>query len=97
MRRGYVELHELEPGARFRFFGFPDQVAVLVEKGPGRAMIRYARARAPEARTFQVRDRRTGERVARTIAVNHGDELAPCALGAQVVPLAARDAMREGA
>jgi hypothetical protein len=83
-----VELHELAPGARFRFLGLPDQVATLVSKSVGRAMIRYDRKREPETRTFQARDR-NGQKVTRTVTVNHENDLEPCALGAQVVPLTA--------
>lgn len=80
-----MELGELEPGARFRFLAFPEQTATLVEKGQGRALIRYDR-RATPTHTFEARDPKTGELVRKTIATKL-PELEPCALGAQVVPV----------
>lgn len=80
----WVELRALEAGTWFRFVAFPDQVAQLVEKGPGRALIRYTR-RDPETRTFEARAR-NGQKVTRTVTVKQA-ELEPCALGAQVVPI----------
>lgn len=82
----FVTLAALERGTWFYFLAFPDQVAQLVEKGPGRALIRYAR-RDPERRTFEARDR-NGQKVTRTVTVQRAAELEPCALGAQVVPFA---------
>lgn len=90
--RGYVELHELAPGARFRFLAFPDQVATLVAKTLGRALVRYDRTPATDTRTFEARDPRTGEKVTKMIAVTHASTIEPCALGAQVVPLMAPEA-----
>jgi hypothetical protein len=86
VNRPYVELRELQPGARFRFLAFPDQVATLVEKSSGRAMIRYERKREPKTRTFEARDR-NGQKETRTVTVNRDNDLEPCALGAQVVPV----------
>ena len=83
----FVELRELPLGTRFRFLAFPDQVATLVEKSSGRAMIRYDRKREPDTRTFEARDR-NGQKVTRTVTVNHEKDLEPCALGAQVVVVA---------
>jgi len=77
------ELRDLYVGARFRFAAFPEQTAILVEKGQGRALIRYDRARDFEARTFEARDR-TGERVTRQITVDRTRDVEPCALGANV-------------
>ena len=85
----WVELRQLAPGTRFRFLAFRDQVATLVEKGPGRALIRYDRSRDPDVRTFEARDPKTGARVRRTVVVHHANDVEPCALGAQVVPLVA--------
>jgi len=95
MRR-VTHLRDLMPGQRFRFLAFPDQIATLVEKTPGRALIRYDRQLEPEARTFQARDKRTGAIVTKQITVRRVNEFASCALGAQVVPLAARNGHREG-
>lgn len=90
MRR-VTQLRDLSPGQRFRFLASPDQVATLVEKTPGRALIRYDRPVEAETRTFQARDKRTGAIVTKRITVRHVDELASCALGAEVVLLTARE------
>lgn len=87
MTQRFVELRELELGQRFRFYGLPEQTAVLVEKGPGRALIHYDRCREPETRIFETRDKKTGEKLTKTIAVKSENKLEPCALGAEVIPL----------
>lgn len=84
----WVELRELELGARFRFYGIPEQTATLVEKGPGRALIRHETPRGAGTRPFKACDRR-GQKVTRTITPT-APAVEPCTLGAQVVPLAAR-------
>lgn len=81
----YVELRELEPGARFTFLGIPEAGPhVLVEKTLGRAHIRREGGGAVRTRTFEALQK-NGEHTQVTIAVQVTDE--PCALGAQVVPL----------
>lgn len=77
-RVSWVELGELELGARFRFYGIPEQTATLVEKGPGRALIRYDTPRGAGTRTFEARDRR-GQKVTRTITPT-APAVEPCAL-----------------
>lgn len=83
--RAWVELRSLEIGARFRFYAFPDQTAVLVEKGSGRALIRYDQPRNQTTRTFTAHDS-NGQLVTRTVTPKVAD-VEPCALGANVVPL----------
>lgn len=82
----YCELHELEPGARFRFYGMPEAGEyVLVEKTLGRAHIRRVGGGAVRTRTFKARQK-NGEHTQVTIAAPVTDE--PCALGAHVIPVA---------
>ncbi|MGH2671144.1 MAG: hypothetical protein ACRDH5_18880 [bacterium] len=85
----YVELRALAIGQRFRFFA--EDLAqrgpcVLLEKGPGRATIRYEQPTTPLTRTFTARDRH-GQLVERTITIRPSGLDEPCALGAQVVGL----------
>jgi hypothetical protein len=92
--RAYMELHELEPGARFMFAAkdLPNRDPyTLVSKSVGRALIRHDRKREPETRTFEARDR-NGQKVTRTVTVNRENDLERCALGSQVVPLTASEA-----
>jgi hypothetical protein len=87
MNRPFLELRELEPGARFLFAAedLPNRgPCTLVEKGPGSAVIEYEPHTV--TRTFKSRNLKTGQLEERAITQTLSGE-SRCSLGCQVVPL----------